>query len=99
MTLPQVVQDALARYCDAEIRLNIEYSHNYATARPDTPVMVKEHILGLCQRLESLLADRKKVTAKLERANALLRYIMEFGEDRKLHLRIQAHLQGAGNEH
>lgn len=52
----------LYEYCDAEIQLCIEYSHNYATARPDTPVVVKEHILGLCERLQSVLADRKRAT-------------------------------------
>lgn len=38
----------------------IAYSHNFATAKPDILPTEKEHILGLCQTLESVGEDRDR---------------------------------------
>jgi len=57
----------MSKYTTDEIRLSIDYSRNYATARPDTPAIVREHILGLCDRLQSLLDERIKADEGAEK--------------------------------
>lgn len=52
------------KFDDDGIRLALDYSRNYATARPDISPTAKEHVMGLCDRLESLLSDRAALAAQ-----------------------------------
>ena len=51
----------------------------------------------IADSVDPLVVRLGEVTTRLEAANALLREIMEFGEDRRLHIRIQAHLSENGH--
>jgi hypothetical protein len=54
----------------------IAYSHNFATAKPNIPLMEKEHILGLCKVLESVGSERDALAAHVERQSELLRRLV-----------------------
>lgn len=49
----------MSKFTDDDIAMAVGYSHNYATARPDISLTTKEHVLGLCERLQSLLDERR----------------------------------------
>jgi len=50
-----------SRDLTAFARLAIDYSQNFATAKPDIGATEKEHILGLCGLVEWLIAARQPV--------------------------------------
>ncbi|WP_277810636.1 hypothetical protein [Chromohalobacter canadensis] len=60
----------------------IAYSHNFATAKPDILPTEKEHILGLCQTLESFGEDRDRLSRMFAQACETLGAVQEaLGEE------------------
>lgn len=60
----------------------IAYSHNFATAKPDILPTEKEHILGLCQTLESVGEDRDRFSRMFAQACETLGAVQEaLGEE------------------
>lgn len=60
----------------------IAYSHNFATAKPDIMPTEKEHILGLCQTLESVGEDRDRFSRMFAQACETLGAVQEaLGEE------------------
>lgn len=54
-------------------RLAIDYSQNFATAKPDIGATEKEHILGLCSLVERLIAAHQPVGAMSAEASGIAR--------------------------
>ena len=97
MTLPQNVKNAVAQLDNAMMFHADDLSYASWTAIRAHLLSQDVEIADLIGKRDFLLRHYNLAESRLAAADALLREIMEFGEDRELHIRIQDYLTTSAN--